>query len=691
MTSCIGHDLRGEPLMRSRQVFIPLFLLCMISLPGFAQSGNGSLKVTSYPTGAVVFIDGVNTGKTTPMSESLTAGEHTVVVTVPNSGWNPDTRIVTIVSGNNDLSVTLLPTVTVGPQGPAGPAGPPGPAGPAGAVGATGAQGSAGPEGPTGPAGPPGPTDLETLDARYAGLAHANTFTGNQTVGGNLSLTGQLSGTTATFLGSTGLNLFSVNQSGAGNAITGRSDAGIGTSGTGLYGVQGISASTNGIGVYGWAPAATGLTKAIYAQVSSPAGVAGVFENVAGGKLMVGTVGGIEKFRVDGTGAVYASAYRDLLGNPISTGAGDITAVSAGSGLTGGGTSGDIGVALDTAFTDTRYSPLVHGHTVSQVAGAATLSSNVFEGDQTVNGVLRGGFATFTTAVRSTTSSSGEGALHGNFIGPVGMGVFGETSGTSSSAGVYGLATAANGTGTVHGVYGETLGQVGSAVRGIARHEYGTGAEGIAAGSNGTALLAQALATTGNTTALLAHVLSPSGTVAKLQSSGGDFIVGRRLTDGTQQFRVDADGNVFANAFNIGGADFAESVAVTESRELYEAGDAMIIDSGSRRTVTRSASPYSTMVAGIYSTKPGVVASPYAVDDPRLGAEIPLAVVGIVPCKVTSENGAIGPGDLLVTSSLPGHAMKGTDRARMLGAIVGKALEPLDSGTGVILVLVTLQ
>ena len=93
----------------------------------------------------------------------------------------------------------------------------------------------------------------------------------------------------------------------------------------------------------------------------------------------------------------------------------------------------------------------------------------------------------------------------------------------------------------------------------------------------------------------------------------------------------------------------------------------------------------------IPSTKPGVVASPYGVDDPRLGAEIPLAVVGIVPCKVTSENGAIGPGDLLVTSSLPGHAMKGTDRARMLGAIVGKALEPLDSGTGVILVLVTLQ
>ena len=62
-----------------------------------------------------------------------------------------------------------------------------------------------------------------------------------------------------------------------------------------------------------------------------------------------------------------------------------------------------------------------------------------------------------------------------------------------------------------------------------------------------------------------------------------------------------------------------------------------------------------------------------------------------MPCKVSAENGAIRTGDLLVTSNTPGHAMKGTDPARMLGAIVGKALEPLEGGTGVILVLVTLQ
>jgi hypothetical protein len=46
---------------------------------------------------------------------------------------------------------------------------------------------------------------------------------------------------------------------------------------------------------------------------------------------------------------------------------------------------------------------------------------------------------------------------------------------------------------------------------------------------------------------------------------------------------------------------------------------------------------------------------------------------------------------LLITSSTPGHAIRGTDRARMLGAIVGKALQPLESGTGMFEVRVTLQ
>lgn len=72
-----------------------------------------------------------------------------------------------------------------------------------------------------------------------------------------------------------------------------------------------------------------------------------------------------------------------------------------------------------------------------------------------------------------------------------------------------------------------------------------------------------------------------------------------------------------------------------------------------------------------------------------------MAMMGIVRAMATAENGAIHPGDLLVTSSTIGYAMKGTDRSRMLGAVIGKALgnldSDLDSGRGVIEVVVALQ
>ena len=68
---------------------------------------------------------------------------------------------------------------------------------------------------------------------------------------------------------------------------------------------------------------------------------------------------------------------------------------------------------------------------------------------------------------------------------------------------------------------------------------------------------------------------------------------------------------------------------------------------------------------------------------------VPLAVVGIVPCKVSAENGPIAVGDLLVTAATPGHAMR--DDAPAVGTVLGQALEPLPSGRGVIEIMVTLQ
>lgn len=138
-----------------RRAIVIVGLLAWLAAPAAAQ--NGALKVTSFPSGALVTIDGTSTGKVTPMSTSLTVGDHSVTVSLPGSGWNPDTRVVTIVAGNNDLSVTLLPLLTTGPQGPAGPQGVAGPTGPAGATGPAGPAGPAGAPGPKGDRGDPGP------------------------------------------------------------------------------------------------------------------------------------------------------------------------------------------------------------------------------------------------------------------------------------------------------------------------------------------------------------------------------------------------------------------------------------------------------------------------------------------------------------------------------------------------------
>ena len=56
-----------------------------------------------------------------------------------------------------------------------------------------------------------------------------------------------------------------------------------------------------------------------------------------------------------------------------------------------------------------------------------------------------------------------------------------------------------------------------------------------------------------------------------------------------------------------------------------------------------------------------------------------------------ARHGPIRPGDLLTTSDLPGYCMAVRDRDRAQGAILGKAMTALNAGTGMVLVLVSLQ
>ncbi|GAA0948926.1 hypothetical protein [Virgisporangium aurantiacum] len=72
------------------------------------------------------------------------------------------------------------------------------------------------------------------------------------------------------------------------------------------------------------------------------------------------------------------------------------------------------------------------------------------------------------------------------------------------------------------------------------------------------------------------------------------------------------------------------------------------------------------------------------------GQRVPVAIAGRVYCRADAGHGPIGIGDLLTTSTTEGHAMRADDPVKAIGAIIGKALAPLDTGTGLIPVLLML-
>jgi hypothetical protein len=148
-----------------------------------------------------------------------------------------------------------------------------------------------------------------------------------------------------------------------------------------------------------------------------------------------------------------------------------------------------------------------------------------------------------------------------------------------------------------------------------------------------------------------------------------------------------------------GGADFAENfdINVAETTALaattkVEAGLVVSIDPANPGKLQLSARAYDRRVAGIISgaggVKPGMMMSH---DGTLADGQHPVALSGRVYVWVDAKGGAIRPGDLLTTSTTPGHAMKAANPSKAHGAVLGKAMTGLRSGKGLVLVLVTLQ
>ena len=207
--------------------------------------------------------------------------------------------------------------------------------------------------------------------------------------------------------------------------------------------------------------------------------------------------------------------------------------------------------------------------------------------------------------------------------------------------------------------------------------------------------------------------------VADISASGATMTADVSLSspgaDTAAVFRVDSTGDVFADGtfygstFQFGSADVAEWVDVSEP---VEPGDVLELDPDNPGAYRKAQGGCSSLIAGVVSTAPGIaLGSGSPVTDhssPITGFPSPvtdhssptsdhsslithngqalLALIGIVPVKACNEGGSIEPGDLLVSSSTPGY-VKRWESSSSCTSFIGKALEPLAEGEGLILVL----
>ena len=275
-------------------------------------------------------------------------------------------------------------------------------------------------------------------------------------------------------------------------------------------------------------------------------------------------------------------------------------------------------------------------------------------------------------ALFSYTVGTGSGSTA---ISENGNGLWGITY-SALAAGVLGYNT-----GGGEAIVGRNVSNVSSAVVGRNDGTY-AGVQGIAGADNGIGVLAQAnVDGTLNSNALVASVVgSGNGNPAVFKANGSNVA------------RIDKTGKGFFNGgTQNSGADIAEAFDVTGNMKDYEAGDVLVIATDKDRAVEKSSQPYSTLVAGVYATKPGVLLTEENIDT-DLKNKVPMGVIGVIPTKVCLEGGVIKRGDLIVTSSIPGVAMKADPDKVKIGQVIGKALQDYnENNIGKINVLVSIK
>jgi hypothetical protein len=379
---------------------------------------------------------------------------------------------------------------------------------------------------------------------------------------------------------------------------------------------------------------------------------------VRGGSVGIGATS--PAFKLDVAGVIRSSTggFKFPDGTVQTTAAGSaITSVTAGAGLTGGGSGGavtlDIGAGTGLSVASDSVS-VNYGST----AGTAVQGNTLI------------------------TVSAGDGMSGG---GPVTLGAGGTLTLTNADKGSSQsiFKNIANAAGTTQFAAGSN--------NDVLRFE-GTGGTSVSF-DNAT----KKVIINSSTSSATSSAPNVSAGQFGQNVGGGDFSfpanVGIGTTTPTAKLHVVGDGKVTGNLTVDGNiaAKYQDVAEWVPASEQVPAGTVVVLDPTISNQVIASTQAYDTRVAGVISAKPGIALGE------RGDNKVLVATTGRVRIKVDATRSPIHIGDLLVTSDITGMAMKsepvtiGGVQIHRPGTLIGKALEPLAKGQGAILVLLSLQ